>query len=168
METKNKILANGLKRIQKLQSKGTVFPSSSFSSEELTTLRELGFLKQIIRGWYYLSSPEEKDAETTSWYACFYEFLQKYLQERFKNGYCLNAEASLALQMKQTIIPSQVSVILKAGQINNVSLPFNTSLFLYEDKKNFPKKQEKIDGINVFTKELALCKVGPTYWKKIL
>lgn len=161
----NKILENGLKKIQKLQRKGTVFSSENFEPKELTELKRLGFLKSIIRGWYHLSSPSEKEGETTSWYACYYEFLAKYLKERYKSRYCLNPEASLALHLKQTIIPSQTAVLLKEGAVNSVSLPFGSSLFTYPDKKNFPKQRELVNGLYLFTKEHSLCRVSPTFWR---
>lgn len=163
---KNKKLADGLKKIKKLQEKGTVFSANNFETLEKTELRKAGFLKQIIKGWYYLSSPTDIDGDTTPWYACYYEFLQKYLEQRFRKGYCLSAEASLALHMKQTVVPTQISVILKKGVVNQISLPFNTSLFLYEDKKNFPKELDNVNGINVFSKEVSLVKVGPKYWEE--
>ena len=161
----NRNLKNGLKKIKKLQKKGTVFSSGNFEPKELTELKRLGFLKSIIRGWYHLSSPSEKEGETTSWYACYYEFLAKYLKKMHKSKYCLNPEASLALHLKQTIILSQTAVLLKEGAVNSVSLPFGSSLFMYPDKKNFPRHREFVNGLYLFTKEHSLCRVSPTFWR---
>ena len=165
---KNKALKSGLKRIKKLQNKSQVFVTSDFEPLELTELKKAGFLKEIINGWVYLSSPNEYEFETTSWYINYWEFISKYLKKRFKTQYCLNPEASLLLHNNERYIPKQISVITKTGAVSNINIPFKTSLLTYPDSSNFPKKENiiKVQDINIMSVEYALCKAGPTYWRE--
>jgi Fic family protein len=164
---RNKALESGLKRIKKLQNKSQVFETNEFESAEVTELKKAGFLKEIINGWVYLSSPIEQEYETTSWYINYWEFINKYLKKRFKTAYCLNPEASLLLHNNDRYIPKQISVITKSGAVSNIKLPFDTSLLSYPDTSNFPKKEyvTNLRGINVMSVEYALCKAGPTYYR---
>ena len=156
-----------LKRIKKLQNNSNVFETDEFKSIELTELKKAGFLKEIIKGWVYLSSPIEKEFETTSWYINYWEFINKYLKKRFKTQYCLNPEASLLLHNNERYIPKQISVITKDGSVSNINLPFDTSILTYPDSLHLPKKDNisKIRDINVMSLEYALCKTGPSYWR---
>lgn len=81
---RNKALESGLKRIKKLQNKSQVFETNEFESAEVTELKKAGFLKEIINGWVYLSSPIEQEYETTSWYINYWEFINKYLKKDLK------------------------------------------------------------------------------------
>lgn len=162
----NKVLASGLKKLKNLQEKGSVFQSSSFKPDELTQLKKSGFLHEIIRGWHYLSSPNDDKSETTMWYANFWEFVAKYLAKRFKKNYSLNPEVSLALHTGDTIVPKQIAVITKSGTASVVNLPHGISITIYADKKNFPSETIEVKGLQVQTLDLALCKSGPRYWYK--
>lgn len=164
---KNQALESGLKKIKRLQSKSKVFETKEFEALELTQLKKAGFLKDIINAWVYLSSPNEQDFETTSWYINYWEFISKYLKKRFKTQYCLNPEASLLIHNNERYIPKQISIITKDGSVSNINLPFGTSLLTYPDASNFPKKENitKLRNINIMSVEYALCKAGPTYWR---
>lgn len=164
---RNQALESGLKKIKKFQNKSQVFETNEFESLEVTELKKAGFLKEIINGWVYLSSPIEQEYETTSWYINYWEFINKYLKKRFKSAYCLNPEASLLLHNNERYIPKQISIITKTGAVSNIKLPFGTSLLTYPDVNNFPKKEHimKLRGINVMSVEYALCKAGPTYYR---
>ena len=164
---RNQALESGLKKIKKFQNKSQVFETNEFESLEVTELKKAGFLKEIINGWVYLSSPIEQEYETTSWYINYWEFINKYLKKRFKSVYCLNPEASLLLHNNERYIPKQISIITKIGAVSNIKLPFGTSLLTYPDVNNFPKKEHimKLRGINVMSVEYALCKAGPTYYR---
>lgn len=163
---KNKVLSSGLKKIKTLQEKGNVFQSSSFKADELTQLKKAGFLHEIIRGWYYLSSPSDIESETTMWYANFWEFVAKYLAKRFKKSYSLNPEVSLALHTGDTVVPKQIAVITKSGTASVVTLPHGISMTVYADKKNFPPETVEVKGLQIQTLDLALCKSGPGYWQR--
>lgn len=164
---RNKALESGLKKIKKLQNRSKVFLTKEFDALEVTELKKAGFLREIINGWVYLSSPMEKKSETTSWFMNYWEFVEKYLKKRFKTKYCLSPETSLMLHSKERYIPKQIVIITKEGAVSNIKLPFKASLLTYPDTVNFPKKEYivKVKDINAMSIEYALCKVSPRYWK---
>ncbi len=161
----NKLLSIALKELHALQEQSNVFKSSDFSGKNMTYLKKAGYLKPIIRGWYHQSHPADVDGDSTTWYAGYWEFVAKYLHERFGSEYCLNPEISLLLHTQNSIIPKQIVVITKKGAVGKVKLPHDTSIFTYPEKKAFPKELVTVNGLNVYTLEEALCKVGVSFFR---
>ena len=161
----NKLLSIALKELHALQEQSSVFKSSDFSGKNMTYLKKAGYLKPIIRGWYHQSHPADMDGDSTAWYAGYWEFVAKYLDERFGSAYCLNPEISLLLHTQNSIIPKQIVVVTKKGAVGRVTLPHNTSLFTYPEKKAFPKESVRVNGLNVYMLEEALCKVGVSFFR---
>ncbi len=161
----NKLLSIALKELHVLQEQSNVFKSADFSGKNMTYLKKAGYLKPIIRGWYHQSHPADMDGDSTTWYAGYWEFITKYLHERFGRDYCLNPEMSLLLHTQNSIIPGQIVVITKKGSVGKVKLPYDTSLFIYPDKKAFPKESVTVNGLNVYLLEEALCKVGVSFFR---
>jgi len=63
------------------------------------------------------------------------------------------------LHTEKNTIPKQLTVIIKKGTSTSLtSLPNDTSLFVYEDKQNFPKNLDRKREVNVFSIEDVLCK----------
>lgn len=129
-------------------------------------LVRLEWLKEIIRGWYVLHTPNSNLGDSTTWYISYWAFVRYYLTDLHKNDYCLSAESSLHLHSGSNIIPQQTIVILRSGGSRTIDLPHKTSLLLYLDKNAFPEEIEKVDGINTMSLPLALCKVARTYYEK--
>lgn len=161
----NKLLSLALEELHILQAHSSIFKSSDFSGKNMTYLKKAGYIKPIIRGWYYQSHPADRDGDSTSWYAGYWEFIAKYLYERFGNEYCLNPEMSLLLHTQNSIIPKQIVVITKKSAVGKVKLLHNTSIFTYPEKKAFPKELVTVNGLNVYTLEEALCKVGVSFFR---
>src|SRR3990167_6445359 len=78
----------------------------------------------------------------------------------------IHPEASLELHIGNSVTPKQVVVIVKEGGTVQ-QLPFDTSLLIYPDLKNLQKQKEIIQGLQVMSLPLALCKVSPTYYRKL-
>ena len=157
----NKILAKALTLLKKIQDKeGNVFKSEKLDSRSLSILKEHNYLFPIINGWYCIQDPSTKAGDTTVWYINAWSFFSKYLSERFgKKGYCLNPHDSLMLHTQKNVIPKQLTVIIKKGSSSSITkLPNNMSLFVYEDKQNFPKEFDSKREVNVFKLEDVLCK----------
>src|SRR5215467_4918351 len=57
-----------------------------------------GFLREVIKGWYIPSRPDEVRGESTAWYASFLRFAAVYLETRFGKNWSLSPEQSLSLQ----------------------------------------------------------------------
>ena len=162
----NKLLSSALKELHKLQQSSNIFKSSDFSGKNLTYLKKAGYIKPIIRGWYYQSHPLDMDGDSTSWYAGYWEFISKYLDDRFGNDYTLNPENSLLLHTKHSTIPKQIVAITQKGALGRVKLLEENSIFIYPEKKAFPKDIVIVNGLNVYTLEEALCKVGKSFFSQ--
>lgn len=66
-----------------------------------------GFLKEVIRGWYIPSRPDEAPGDSTAWYASFWDFCAAYLAQRFGTEWCLSPEQSLSLHGGNRTVPAQ-------------------------------------------------------------
>lgn len=157
----NKVLAKALGALKKIQDKeGNVFKSDKLGAKNITILKDNSYLFPIVKGWYCIQSPATQEGDTTIWNINAWLFFSKYLSARFgKNGYCLNPHDSLMLHTEKNNIPKQLTVIIKKGSSASLtSLPNNTSLFVYEDKQNFPNNLGRKREVNVFTIEDVLCK----------
>lgn len=161
----NKLLSKALKELHQLQKYGSIFKSSDFTGKNMTYLKKAGYIKPIIRGWYYQSHPADMDGDSTAWYSSYWEFVAKYLYERFGDDYCLNPEISLLIHTKYSIIPKQIVVITKESSTAKVTLPHNSSMFIYPEKKRFPDEIVRVNNLNIFTLEEAICRVGVSFFR---
>jgi hypothetical protein len=128
-------------------------------------LRQAGYLKLIVKGWYFLVRPGVDAGESTAWYASFWNFLATYLIERFGVDYCLNAIASVELQVGTTTVPRQVVAVTAHGGKTLLSLPHETSVLVYEDAKSLPAEVVSVDGLRVMPLAHALCRLPPVYFR---
>jgi hypothetical protein len=129
-----------------------------------------GYLEPIIKGWYLLVTPDAAEGESTAWFASYWGFLAYYFGERFGEGYCLGAEASLALHSGSTVAPRQVVVMTARGGRSVVALPHGVSLVMYEDPGNLPDAEDVVflreEGVRAMSLPLALVRVAPTYFQR--
>lgn len=162
----NRPLIKALKELELLQKNGSIFKSEEFSLRNASVLKTHGFLAPVIRGWYNIQKPGDIAGSSTAWYANFWEFVAKYLDDRFgRKNYCLNADASLLLHTGKTVIPKQIVVITREGSTSAiVDLPFGTSLAIYKDEKNFPQRVVEKNSITLLSLEDALCKTGEQFF----
>src|SRR5262249_11286780 len=132
-----------------------------------TRLWIAGYVTEIMKGWYLLATPGGKGAPggSTAWFGSFWSFLKYYLSDRFgEKGYCLSAEASLDLYAGEGSITNQVTVLTKRNSNQILHLPYQTSIFLYKDIKNFPSEMRKERGLNVMPLEVALSRIPASYY----
>lgn len=154
-----------LKLLKKLQDKHSgVVESTDLPEESRSLLVSTGFLRQVSKGWYVCSNPTDGPGDSTSWYASFWSFLSGYLRKRFGKRYCLNPDASLLLQTGSTAIPPQVTAVTKESGSSVLSLPFNTSLVVYQDERRVPKSRTEVQGLQVLPLPEALCRVQPRFF----
>ncbi len=162
MAKPNQKLAEALKALKRLQDKHHgVVESGDLKDSHRAILVEEGFLRQVMKGWYLCANPYEREGDSTAWYASFWSFLSGYLGKRFGKRYCLNAEASLLLHTRGTVVPRQVTVIATEGGTSVLALPHDTSLLIYSDEKKFPRNREDLGGLYVLPLPETLCKLGP-------
>lgn len=161
-KTPNQKLAEALKALKRVQDKHSgVVESADLAATQRAILVEEGFLRPVMKGWYICDHPRDGQGDSTAWYASFWSFLSGYLGKRFGIRYCLNAEASLLLHTRSTVVPRQVTVIAMEGGTSVLALPHDTSLLIYADEKKVPRNRSDIDGLQALPLPETLCKLGP-------
>ena len=166
MATPNEKLAESLAALKKLQKDGRhVFQSGELGRTNRERLLEQGFLREVIKGWLVSISPNTKPADTTPWYASFWEFCARYCAERFGKDWHLSPEQSLLLHAEHTVIPAQVVVYSPKGTNNTVKLRFGTSLYDLKQKKCAAAADltEK-DGLRLYTPAAALLRLPEAFF----
>ena len=130
-------------------------------------LLEKGFLREILKGWYFVSDPAADAGDTTPFFANFWEYLGKYLSERFDTGYCLTAEQSLLRHAQHNVVPRQVNVMLALEQSQIQPLAYGHTVLLYPGKKSFPteEKVRVVDGLRCMDLPYCLVMLTPRAFK---
>ena len=167
MATPNEKLADSLKILGTLQNPGRrVFRSAEIGRVHRERLLQNGFLREVIKGWLISTAPQAQEADTTPWYASFWEFCVLYCNERFSTAWHLSPEQSLMLHAEATTIPSQVTVYSPNGTNNNVQLLFGTSLYDLKQKQ-LPPPSDLVEknGLRLFSLEAALIKVPEGFFQ---
>lgn len=161
----HQLLAESLTRAKKHATRG-VIQSENLGRRDLERLEKEGWLIRILRGWYLLKQPFVKEGESTAWYSSFWDFISIYLQSRFKENYCLSANASIDIHLGRTTIPKQLLVMAKKGGSSVIELPFNTSIVIYQEAKTFPKVTEEIKHIQVMSLAESLYRISPAFFQQ--
>lgn len=131
MATPRERFVEALKFLQDLQNKGIIgihtddMPNRKYRE----ILFKNGFIREVTKGWYIATSPEEKDGETTAWYSSYWDFVAAFLERRYGNNWCLSADQSLLLHAGNQSVPQQLLIRSPKGNNNATSFPHNTSLF---------------------------------------
>ena len=157
-------LANALERASRV-ARRHILRSSDLSRGDRSYLLPWGYLQEIIKGWYLLTRPVERAGESTAWYAAFWDFLAVYLESRFGTDYCLSAPSSLDLHIGGNVVPQQVVVMSTKGSSGRVDLPHNTSMVVYQDRKNIPAAVEEVRGLRTMPLSVALCRMPPSFFE---
>jgi len=167
MATPQEKLAQALEELQKYQNEKGI---AVIRANEITrTVKERlvanGFLKEVVRGWYISTRPDEIDGDTTSWYMSFWYFVSVYCKNRFGDDWCLSPEQSLMLLAGNFTVPTQLLIRSLKASNNNLALPHNTSIF--DTNLTVPNKQNRtnIDGVNIYTLEDGLISVSEDFYK---
>jgi len=150
-------LAESLQTLRELQERGVIaVRSSDLSRTHRERLVKSGFLKEVMRGWYIPSRPDETPGDSTAWYTSFWDFFAAYLKERFDNDWCLSPEQSLFLHTGNRTVPTQLLVRSPKGGNKPTTLPFGTSLF--DVRYTMPKKDDIVekDGLRLYSVPAAL------------
>jgi hypothetical protein len=159
-------LAESLEALHKLQAHGAAaIRSRDLGRTDRERLVKAGFLKEVIKGWYIPSRPDEAPGDSTAWYASFWDFCGAYLTERFGREWCLSPEHSLALHAGNRTVPTQLLVRTPKGGNKPTALPHGTSLF---DVRNAMPKESEIalrDGLRLYSVPAALVAVSEPFFR---
>ena len=158
-------LAQSLEQLRELQKKVVVaIRSRDLTRTHLNRLVKNGFLKEVIKGWYIPSRPDEAQGDSTSWYISFWDFCASYLNKRFGNAWCLSPEQSLLLHAENWTVPKQLLVRSKKGNNKITHLLFDTSLL--DVRYTMPKKNEieEKNRLKIYSKASALIASSPSFF----
>ncbi len=166
MATPSEKLAQALSELHKLQEDRdiAVIKASDLKTSHKQLLKRNRFIKDVIKGWYISTRPEERDGDTTSWYMSFWDFASMYLNERFGNEWCLSPDQSLLLHSGNRVIPKQLLVRSPKANNNIVNLLHGTSILDY--KLDIPGQTLRIthNGLQLYSLENGLIAVGADFF----
>ncbi len=167
MATPGEKLAESLETLKNLYDKKGVLAikTSEISRTHRERLIKNGFLKEVTKGWYITTNPNEHPGDSTTWYTSYWHFNSRYLQERYGQGYCISAEQSITIYSGNNRVPNQL--IIRAPKAPNImiKLLYNTSIFAMQSP--LPKKEETtfINGIIMLTLPSALIRCSKTMYE---
>jgi hypothetical protein len=167
MATPQEKLASSLEALKQLQDKsGMIVRSDELSRTHRERLVENGFLLEALRGWYIATSPSDRPGGTTPWYASYWDFVARYLNDRFGDDWCLGPEASLSIHAGSWAVPAQLLVRAPRGSNKPVALPHNTSI--YDMRVELPAAED-IDtenGLRFYSAPAALIAAAPAIFEQ--
>lgn len=158
-------LATSLEILKQLQDRGLVaIRASDVTRIHRERLLKNGFIREVMKGWYIPTRPDELTGESTAWYASFWAFCAGYLTERFGSDWCVSPEQSLTLHAGDWTVPRQILIRSPKGGNKPTPLPYETSIF--DVRLELPPAQdtEIKDGLRVFNLPSALISCSPTHF----
>jgi len=166
MATPSEKLAQSLEILHGLQNSNG---AAAIRARDLTrTHRERlvanGFLREVIKGWYIPSRPDEAMGDSTAWYASFWRFASAYLEARFGKNWSLSPEQSLSLHGANWTVPRQLVVRSPRARNKVTALPHGTSLFDLRSAMPAKGDMEEKEGLRIFSLESALMECSPRYF----
>ncbi len=165
MATPSDKLAQSLEILKSIQDQGIVaIQTKSITRTHRERLLQNGFIKEVMKGWYIPSRPDEAAGESTAWYASFWGFCADYLNSRFKDEWCLSPEQSLSIHSGNWNVPKQLLVRAPKGGNKPTPLLHETSIF--DVRLALPDKQDlkTIDGLRVMSLPAALVSCSPGHF----
>ena len=166
MATPPEKLAQSLEILEKLRtsSGAAAIRAGDLSRTHRERLLANGFLREVIKGWYIPSRPDEVKGESTAWYASFWRFCAAYLEERFGREWCLSPEQSLSLHASNRTVPRQLMVRSPRARNKVTKLPHGTSLLDLRAALPAAGDREEKEGLRIFSLESALIACSPNYF----
>ena len=156
-------LASALGALKTLQGRGRqAISGTALVRSDREALLRSGFLKQVVRGWYIATHPDDAQGDTTAWFAGMREFVVGYLRKRFGEHWHLNPEQSLLLRSGDRTIPRQLQVWASAGTNQTVNLLHGSSLFIYRAPLLLPSAPiDDCGGLQLVELPAALVAASP-------
>lgn len=163
MATPGDKLAESLAALKALQDDGrTAIRSNDLSRTHRERLLSSGFIREVMKGWYVPSRPDEPEGESTSWYASFWDFVAAYLNERFGDDWCLSPEQSISLHTGHSSVPKQLLVRSPRGGNKPTNLLYDTSIFDVRLELPSPNDIEVRAGLRIYVLPAALIACTPS------
>lgn len=168
MSSPSEKLANSLKILHNLQEKNNVvaIKTSQISRTHKERLIKNGFLKEVTKGWYISGNPNEIAGDSTSWYTSYWQFCTQYLQEKYKDEYCISAEQSILIHAGNNTVPTQLTVRAPKTSNTTVELLYNTSLLAMQSPLPKTAALIEINNIRMLSLPSALIHCSPLMYIK--
>jgi hypothetical protein len=157
-------LAAGLAALKGLQDRGLhAIPGPELSRGDREALLRGGILKEVIRGWYIPTRPDETEGDTTAWYAGMREFVAGYAQMRFGDKWHVNPEQSLLFRSGERTVPKQLQIWAPQGANQTLQLLHGCSLFVYRAPKLLPSSSvADCGGLRLVELAATILNASPT------
>ncbi len=150
-------LAHSLEQFKKLQDNGVIaVQSKMLARSDRERLSKHGFIKEVLRGWYIPSSPDDQQGDSTAWYTSFWDFCAAYLEQRLEQNWCLSPEQSIQIHIGDKTVPSQLLVRSPKGRNKPTGLLHNTSVFDIRAAMPSQTLLTTIDGLRVYNLAASL------------
>jgi hypothetical protein len=158
-------LAESLADLKALQDQGqAAIRASDMTCTHRERLLKNGFIREVMKGWYVSTRPDEPAGESTSWYASFWPFCAAYLNDRFGDDWCLSPEQSLSLHTGNWTVPKQLLVRARKGGNKPTALLFDTSIFDLRLELPTGQDMEVKDELRLFNLPAALLSCAPSHF----
>lgn len=150
-------LAYSLEQLKLLQDGGIIaVQSKMLERTDRERLTKHGFIKEVMRGWYIPSSPDEQQGDSTAWYTSFWDFCGAYLDERLGQSWCLSPEQSIQIHIGDKTVPPQLLVRSPKGRNKPTALLHNTSVFDIRSAMPEQGQLTVVDGLRVYSLAASL------------
>lgn len=157
MATPAEKLADALDTLHTLQQRGMVaINTKDISTTYRQRLIKNGFLKEVLKGWYIPSSPQEQAGDSTSWYANYWDFCSAYLADRYEDNYTVSPDQSLQLHSGNQTVPAQLMIKAPTATNFKTDLPYHTSLFHMRGELPQREFRERYNGIMIYNLPASL------------
>ena len=165
MASPSEKLAESLEVLRGLQEAG----GAAIRARDLTrTHRERlvanGFLREVIKGWYIPTRPNEAPGESTAWYAAFWPFAAAYLEARFGRNWALSPDQSLSVLAGNWTVPRQLVVRSPRARNKVTNFPHGTSLLDLRAALPPAADRRQEGGFRIFSLESALIECSPNFF----
>ena len=168
MATPSEKLAQSLEVLRKIQGDYgiTAIRTSDITRTHRERLIKNGFIREVIKGWYFTCRPGTRPGDSTSWFSSYWSFCSEYLRSRFSDNWCLSPEDSISIHAGNTSIPDQLLVRSPQAHNNHIKLLYGTSLL--EVKLSIPRRNEidTINGINIYSLPNALISCSESLYQQ--
>ncbi len=168
MATPSEKLAKSLEVLHTLQQteKLAAIRSADLTRAHRERLLKNGFLKEVLKGWYIATRPDEQPGDTTGWYATFWPFCSAYLHKRFGNQWVLSPEQSIALHSGNRVVPQQLLIRSPKANNNETKFLFGTSLFDICATLPLDSEVEVKEGLRMYSLAAALVFCSPLHFTR--
>ncbi len=167
MATPSEKLAKSLEALKVLQDSGIIaIRSVNLGRTDRERLLKYGFIREVIKGWYIATSPNDREGDSTPWYTAFWDFSSQYLDERFGAKWSISPEQSLSLHAGNSSVPDQLLIRAVKGSNNMIALMYGTSIMDIAADPASATDQVMINSVRAYSLSAALANCGPSYFRQ--